>query len=229
MSSNNKKIDYKTEILETLNNYASGLTITDLAKKIEYNRNTVSKYLTVLEAEGKVYKKNIGTASIYTTSKRINVNRRIVATFVKSLLYGIKVEFPNKEQKFKDVGRRILEQFEFPIGNSYIKEIEKVKKNGNTRAQMEIFREFYNSFDFLQDDVEILPVELSNNKAVYRYKNSEFFENSDDYIYYYHIVCGIAEGLFLQYFNQNAKCNVANFVISKNKEESYVDISIEIV
>ena len=76
---------------------------------------------------------------------------------------------------------------------------------------MEIFREFYNSFDFLQDDIEILIIELSNNKAVYRYKNSEFFENSDDYIYYYYMVCGIAEGLFLQYFNRNAKCNVVNF------------------
>ena len=91
MSSNNKKIDYKKLILETLNTYASGLTITDLANRIDAHRNTVSKYLTVLEAKGKVYKKDIGTASLYTTSRRININRTIVTAFVKSLLYGIKI------------------------------------------------------------------------------------------------------------------------------------------
>jgi len=46
---------------------------------------------------------------------------------------------------------------------------------------------------------------------------------------YYYMVCGIAEGLFLQYFNRNAKCNVVNYNISKNKEDSFVDISVEII
>ena len=122
-----------------------------------------------------------------------------------------------------------IDQFEFPIGKSYIKEIEKVKTEGDARAQMEIFREFYNSFDFLQDDVEIIPIELSNNKAVYRYKNSEFFEDCDDYLYYYYIVCGLAEGLFMQYFNRKVNCRIINHKILENKEDSFVDISIEII
>ena len=51
------KNDSKSKILNELENSTSGLTITQLAKEVEIHRNTVSKYLGILEAEGLVKKK----------------------------------------------------------------------------------------------------------------------------------------------------------------------------
>jgi len=228
MNSNNAKIDYKNKIIETLSDYASGLTITDVSNKIKVHRNTVSKYLYILEAEGKVLKKEIGNANLYFTSKRIYLKRSIVASFIKSLFYGIKAVLPNNEQIIKQAGRKMLDNFVFPVGVSYIKEIEQFKAESDPKMLLKIFQEFYNPFDFIQEGVDISIIQLNDKLAIYRFKNSEFLETTDKSIYYFYLMCGIAEGLYLDYFNKVVECDVVNFNISNKKEESFVDISITI-
>jgi hypothetical protein len=71
-------------------------------------------------------------------------------------------------------------------------------------------------------------VELSPHKVVYRIKNSEFLADSDDFIYYFYIVCGITEGVYYRGLDVKITCNIENIQISNNKEESFVDISLEI-
>ena len=53
------KIDYKSQILDVLSDYVSGLTIRDISTKIKVHRNTVSKYLNIMEVEGSVKKKKV--------------------------------------------------------------------------------------------------------------------------------------------------------------------------
>jgi transcriptional regulator with XRE-family HTH domain len=227
MGSNTKKNNYKEHILQILNNSASGLTLSEIAEEVCAHRNTVSKYLFALEAEKEVIKKEVGTANLYTTTKRNYLKREIVVDFVKALFYGLKGELPNKEQIFKKVGHKLLERFEFPMGQSYLEVAEKVRENPDPKFQIKIFKELYNSFDFLQGGVEVSYIELQNERVVYRFKNTAFLDSSEDYIYYFYLMCGIAEGLFLRYFNSKIECNVEGFTISQKGFESFIDISIK--
>lgn len=222
------KNDYKSKILGKLEDSASGLTITELSQKVKIHRNTVSKYLLSLESDGLVKKKEIGAAKLYISIKRKYLRRKLVNSFIQALLYGLKSNFPNKEQIFKNVGRNLLEHFEFSLGDAYIREFEKIKANSNSDSYLELFKEFYNAFDFFQDDLDISLVELSSHKVIYRIKNSEFLANSDDFIYYFYIVCGITEGIYYRGLDVKITCNIENIEIATNKEESFVEISLEI-
>jgi len=222
------KNDYKTKILNKLEDSASGLTITELSKKLKMHRNTVSKYLFGLEKEGLVKMKEIGVAKLYLSTKRKYLRRKLVNSFIQALLYGLKSNFPNKEQIFKNVGRNLLEHFQFSLGDAYTKEFETIKASSNSDTYLELFKEFYNAFDFFQDDLDISLVELRPHKVVYRIKNSEFLTNSDDFIYYFYIVCGITEGVYYRGLDVNINCNIEKIQISNDKEGSFVDISLEI-
>ncbi|MFX1337475.1 MAG: winged helix-turn-helix domain-containing protein [Promethearchaeota archaeon] len=222
------KNDHKSKILSKLEDSTSGLTITELSKKVKFHRNTVSKYLNVLEAEGLVKKKEIGKALLYLSTKRKYLRRKLVNSFVKALLYGLKTNFPHNKEVFKNVGRNLLEYFQFSLGDAYLQEFVKRKENSNSDAYLELFKEFYNAFDFFQDDLDISFVELTPHRVVYRIKNSEFLENTDDFIYYFYIVCGITEGIYLRGLEIKINCNVENIHISNKRRESFVDISLEI-
>ena len=225
--SNIKKNNYKDKIIEILNNSASGLTLSEIAEEVGAHRNTISKYLFALEAEKQVIKKEVGTANLYTTTKRNYIKREIVVDFVKSVFYALKKELPHKEQILKKVGNSLLDRFEFPMGRSYLEVAEKIRKTPDPKFQMEIFKELYNSFDFLQGGIDISYIELQNERAVYRFKNSAFLDYSEDFIYFFYLMCGIAEGLFLKYFNSEIECNVEDFNISQKNMEAFIDISIK--
>ena len=222
------KNDSKSKILNKLEDSASGLTITELAKEVEIHRNTVSKYLGILEAEGLVKKKEIGKALLYLSTKRKYLRRNLVNSFIQALLHALKDNYPNDEETFKNVGRNLLDYFEFSLGEAYTQAFEKIKKNSSSDTYLELFKEFYDSFDFFQDDLDISLVELHSHKVKYRIKNSEFLKNSDDFLYYFYIVCGITEGVYSRGLDIKISCNVEDINISKSKKESYIDISLEI-
>ncbi|NLV26541.1 MAG: PAS domain S-box protein [Methanomicrobiales archaeon] len=48
-----------------------GLTISDISKKINKNRNITAKYLDILKAEGKVDARQVGSARVYWLSQRV--------------------------------------------------------------------------------------------------------------------------------------------------------------
>ncbi len=57
-----------------------GMTISGLARKIGSNRNTVSRYLDIMLAEGKVEMWQIGSAKLYTLSARVPISSLIDAS-----------------------------------------------------------------------------------------------------------------------------------------------------
>jgi len=175
-----------------------------------------------------VNKKDIGAARLYFSKKRKYLRKNLVNSFIQALLFALKNEFPNNEQIFKDVGLKLLDHFQFSLGDAYREEIEKLRGISNTKAFLKLFKEFYNSFDFFQDDIDISIDTLQENKIVYRIKNSEYLDNSDDFIYFFYIMCGITEGIYLRNLNLKVVCNVEDLHISSNKKESFIDVSLEI-
>ena len=55
----------KKKIMEVLKERPVGLTILDLAAAVEAHRQTVAKYLLVLEAEGLVHRRRVGSAVLH--------------------------------------------------------------------------------------------------------------------------------------------------------------------
>jgi DNA-binding transcriptional regulator YhcF (GntR family) len=226
---NGQKLNnYKRQILDILDDHPFGLSITEIAEKSEFHRNTVSKYMNILEAEKKVNKKRIGTASIYTTKKRKYLRRGLVVSFIQSLLKGLKHKFPNNEQKLKAIGREITKSFQFPIGNVYFDEFKKVRSSSDTLEKLKLFELFYNSFDFFQDDLEIEIIELNSHKVIYRIKNSDFLIENGAFNYFFYIMCGITEGIYLQNLELEVICDVVQFKLPDSKTEAFIDISLEI-
>lgn len=91
---------------------------------------------------------------------------------------------------------------------------------------MKLFELFYNSFDFFQDDVDIELIELNENKIIYRLRNSEFFGKNENFNYFFYIMCGIAEGIYLQNLNLEIECDVEQIQFSDAENKMFIDISL---
>ena len=63
-----------TRIRNLLRGHPRGLTVTDIARRIGVNRNSVAKYLDVLITSGHVEKKAVGPAKVYFLSPRVPVS-----------------------------------------------------------------------------------------------------------------------------------------------------------
>lgn len=223
---NNEKVNYKQEIFEILEDFPFGLTITELAEKSGFHRNTISKYMNIFEEEGLVNKKDIATASVYYTRERKYLRKDLVVSFIKALLSGLKKTNPNGEEIFKKIGNMITKEFQFPIGDTYIEEFKRAKNSQDVVPKLKLFQHFYNSFDFFQDDLEIKIVDLNEKKTIFRLENSEFLDPSGKYLYFFFIACGITEGIYLQNLNMEVNCSIENFSISGDKSR-YIDISLK--
>ncbi|MFX1380204.1 MAG: helix-turn-helix domain-containing protein [Promethearchaeota archaeon] len=224
-----RKNDYKSKILETLDAFPSGLTITDLSEKTGAHRNTVSTHLRSLENEGFVSKKEIGSAHLYFSKRREYLNKELVNSFLKALLFGLKNKFPKNETIFKEIGHEILKKFQFPIGDAYIEEFKKARKTKDQISQLKLFQKFYDSYDFFQDDLNISVQELTQNYALFRLSNSEYLKDSEEFTYFFYIACGITEAIYMLNLNKKVICSVEKIHITKNQNESYIDISLKFI
>jgi len=62
----------KKEIIKTLKSHSDGLTITDISKILHIHYTTASKYLAVLEAEGKIVHRDIGMAKLFRLKEKVS-------------------------------------------------------------------------------------------------------------------------------------------------------------
>ena len=136
--------------------------------------------------------------------------------------------FQKKEEDFKELGKKVLEHFEFPIREDVLKAFDEVRDNYDPQAQLKLFQESYIAFDLFQEELDISIIMEQENKMVYRLKKSDFLDSSGDYNYFFYLVCGITEVLYLRFFNTKIICNVEKIHKSSKEGESYVDISLEL-
>ena len=208
----------------------SGITITDISKEMGYSRNTVSKYVAILQLKDKIYSKSIGRYNLYFSVKTSFIPKNTIISVFKAFIKTLKESLPNQGLIYKEIGKRFFHHFEYKFGKSLLKEFATLKKVKDTKPHLEFFRKLYPSFNFLQDTMKITEMKFENNynKAIYKFQNSQFLETNDDYIFYFYIVAGIAEAHLSEELNRIINCEIQDIHIAEKKEESYVEMSIEI-
>ncbi len=65
------------KIKSLLRSHRNGLTITDIAQKLELNRNSTAKYLEILLISGDVNLNTYGPAKVYTISQRMPISAMV--------------------------------------------------------------------------------------------------------------------------------------------------------
>ena len=63
-----------SRVIDLLRGEPGGLSITDISKSLDMNRNSVSKYLNMLVISGRVDMRSIGVSKVYTLSDRVPIS-----------------------------------------------------------------------------------------------------------------------------------------------------------
>lgn len=84
-------------IKEVLEKHPGGLSITDLVRSVDINRNTAGRYLENLLLSGQVEMRRFGMAKMYTLAKRLPVSSvlSISSELVMQLDFGQRVFYAN--------------------------------------------------------------------------------------------------------------------------------------
>lgn len=226
---NNKALDYEFEILDYIMNNPRGVSITEIANKMNYSRNTVAKYTSLLEYKRLIFKKKIGPVNLLFSVEHNNLPSSLVVSFYKSLLKGLKTIYPQDMEKMKEIGKIVASEINLPMPSQYIEYLNSTKTITFSKFYMDLFRTLYTSFDILQPDVEITIVEEDYEKGtiLFRFTNSVFLDGTDDFIYHLYFTSGIAEEIISTLMNMPIKVNVEKVHSDKKKEFSYYDLSIK--
>ncbi len=168
---------------------------------------------------------------MYFSTRRIFLPKSTVLGYYKAILSGFKKKYPKDEEIFKEIGHLVLNEFNFSLSPSLSKELKAMKENKDPKLHLKLFKKIYPSFDFIQEGLDISEVKLDENgkKAIYRFKNSELLENSKNFVYHFYMICGIIEAVFKKENEKIVLCNVEKIEISPEKENSYIDISMEFI
>jgi hypothetical protein len=197
-----------------------------------YSRNTVSKYVTALELKEKIYNSPVGNYNLLFSKKKKFMSRNIIISMLKALFKAIKKEVPQNEDKYKTIGRELQRNFNYRYSKPFFKSEEEKKKAleklTNYKPHFEYFVEVFNSQNILQDTIEVSLIGYENNDktAIYRFKNSEFLQSNDDYIFYFYMIAGIIEEYLGEELERNVDCEVTKVNVSTNMEDSYVEMAI---
>jgi DNA-binding Lrp family transcriptional regulator len=223
-------IDYKKNIMNLLLKNVAGLTITDISEKLGISRNTVYRYIGLLVEKGKVQKKKIGAYTLYFTAETETIPKGLVFTFYLGYLSTFKDNFKNVQESYKQLGKIVAQKTQFPIGTEDSETTESLGKYTN-HYFMEIFGKMWPYFDPLPHQLDVLDIKIDGkeNKAIYHFGNAELLEFDPDFIIHFYVVSGYVEHRLKAQFNKDVKCDILEYNASKNREECYVKISLELV
>ncbi len=230
ISKKNHGKDYEAEILEYIKQNPGGVTITDIANGTEHSRNTVAKYISILKNKNKVFLRKIGAYHLYFIGREGYFPKEITLTYYKAILAGLRKHFPDKEQVFKQIGREALQYIDFSFGPTIKRQMKVIKGSPIIKLYFEVFKNFYTSYDLLQPTIEISDPEIDETgmRAKYRFTKSEFLEDTDEFIYHFHMAVGIMEVILSREIGRPVECFIEKIHISDSKEDSYVEISVNI-
>ena len=228
----NKKnvIDHEFVILECIRDNPGGVTASDLANMTKFSRNTVSKYVSILERTNQIFSKKVGAYKLFFAMEKRYIPFETAISYYKALLSNLKKFYPNIEEMAKKIGREAVRDIKFTFGPSIYKQLKSIKDHPIPRIHLESFKSYYSAYDIFQPniDISILKIDQDGKTATYRFKNSVFLEDTDDYVYHIYIMCGISEGILTKVLKTEVSCDIEQISISENKEDSFFDVTITI-
>ena len=68
----------KKKIIKILKNHPEGLTIKDLSEIIGAHRQTITKYVLVLEATGVIYRRRVGSATLHYLREKYSGDSEVI-------------------------------------------------------------------------------------------------------------------------------------------------------
>ncbi|MFO8019045.1 MAG: hypothetical protein R6U96_10440 [Promethearchaeia archaeon] len=219
---NRNRRDYEKLILEYLLENPSGSTITDICNAIDASHNTVSKYLGILEARKRVVGKKVGSYTLYSSTKRRLIPKKLLDNYYLGLLSFFKKEFTDKK-KYKDFGKEIAHYLNFPYGSKYP---DKVLPNEKDSIE-DFLRYLGDSFSFIDFIYEVSPTvesKVKGKKALYCLSNIDLFEKSEKLHNHFYIVAGVLEQTIANSLNRDVNCSIKK--ISPQDKEVVISVTI---
>jgi len=172
----------------------------------------------------------VGAYKLLFAKKEKYIPFEMAISYYKALLSNFKKYIPNREELAQKIGREAVKDIKFAFGPTTLKQLKGLKGHPISRIFLEGFKNFYSAYDIFQPNIEItiLKIDQEGKNATYRFKNSIFLENSDDFIYHIYIMCGISEGILNRALKREVLCKVDQIYISDKKEESFFDLIIKL-
>lgn len=222
-------VDYEEEILRYIRKKSDGVILTDISNGTGFSRNTVSKYLTVLELKKKIISKKLGIYKLYFCADEGSFSKLYNILYYKGILLGLKKMFPKSKEAFKKIGFICGEFIESSLGSRFPEKLKGFKYNRLFKTYFQIFGKFYTSYNIMQPNMESYIVKTDKNrfKSILKISNSEFLQDNDDFIYHLYIIAGMIEAVLKKEIGLSIKCDVETINISNDKKDSFYEISIQ--
>ena len=151
-------------------------------------------------------------------------------SYYKALLAGLKKKYPNNGEIFKDIGRECLEYLVLFLKPFSSEKLKSVRYNRILKLYYDVFGKFFPSLNIINPIIELSVKKKrgKKDKLLLKFTDSEFLEDSNDFIYHFYISAGIIEAIWKREVNKNVKCNIEKIFISEKRENSFIELSIEI-
>jgi len=221
---------YEDKILDCLmrNNY--GLTVVGISKLIEASRNTVYRYLGILETKNLVFRKEIGRYNLYFSREGRQITIDVVAGFYKGLLIALNKELPIEPEQFKNIGRFISNYVFLPFEKDDIDQIVKIE-TPLKREFLDILEVIRPYVTLLHDKITLKDVVVNEEekKLLIHFINSDILEEYKSTISHFYIVTGFIEEKIKNRIKIEVKCDVVDYQYSNEDEENFIKISLELI
>ena len=221
---------YEDKILDCLmrNNY--GLTVVGISKLIGASRNTVYRYLGILETKTLVFRKEIGRYNLYFSKEGRQITIDVVAGFYKGLLIALNKELPIEPEQFKNIGKFISKYVSLPFEKDDIDQIVKIE-TPLKREFLDILEVIRPYVSLLHDKITLKDVVVNEQekKLLIHFINSDILEEFESTISHFYIVTGFIEAKIKNRIKINVKCDVIDYQLSNKDEENFIKITLEIL
>lgn len=229
-TSKKNTINHEFEILECIGHNPGGVTVSDIANFTKFSRNTISKYVSILELKKQIFSKKIGAYKLFFTTKRSYIPLELAISYYKALISRFKKYIPNTEGLAKKIGKEAVNDIKFTFGPSVLKQMRSLKDNPISRVHLESFKSFYPVYDPFSPEIEIsiIDIDPKGKSATFRFKNSPFLLDTKDFDYHIYIIAGITEGILERELKMDVLCEIKEVNPSKRKENAYFDIIVKL-
>jgi predicted hydrocarbon binding protein/DNA-binding CsgD family transcriptional regulator len=113
MADDDQLTENEEKILETLGDSLFGMSITEIADKIEINRMTAAKYLEIMYAKGLVSNKKVGTSKLWIPRQRsinLNLKMALAIEFFQMYIFAVSAVLgKNANKMHREAGIKIGE------------------------------------------------------------------------------------------------------------------------